>query len=303
MSGRRKLPGRARRRVSTRTALLLCVLSMAGVTLLDLAYATWSLPGAAQVLLGAAGTLLCFALPAALGLLVLDGDQTQLLRLRALSAPHILYLSLTGALAICPVSLLGDIPTALARSLLAWTEMGAQGAAPDMALFLPMLLQGALLAPVCEELFFRGYLLGVMERFGQRRAVIAAALLFAAVHGVDALFVPRALLGVLLGALMLRTGSILAPVLVHGCYNLAVLLASFSGLGGLFSGLTLVSCAVRLLGSAAFVMAARRAWGARGARARARLSDGVPLTRRQIALLIGALLALIASQMLTGVGR
>lgn len=303
MSGGRKLQGRARRRVSTRTALLLCVLSMAGVTLLGLACATWSPSGAPRVLLGAAGTLLCFALPAGLGLLVLDGDQTRLLRLRTLSAPHILYLSLTGALAICPISLLGDIPTALAHSLFGVAETGARSAAPDMALFLPMLLQSALLAPVCEELFFRGYLLGAMERYGQRRAVIAAALLFAAVHGVDALFVPRALFGVLLGAIMLRTGSILAPVLVHGCYNLAVLLASFTGLGGLFSGLTLVSCALRLLGSAAFVVAARRAWDAHGARVRMRLSDGAPLTRRQIALLVCALLALIVSQVLTGVGR
>ena len=64
----------------------------------------------------------------------------------------------------------------------------AQAAAvtPDSALFLPMLLQSALLAPICEELFFRGYLMGAFAKAGRGRAIAAAALLFAAAHGVDA---------------------------------------------------------------------------------------------------------------------
>lgn len=300
MNGRGKLQGRARRRADTRTALLLCVLCAAGVTLVSLIGATAALPDGARILLNMAGSLVCFALPAALGLLVLDGNQTHLLRLRALSAPHILYLSLAGVLALCPMSLLADIPAALARSLGAGK---AQAATPDMALFVPMMLQSVLLAPVCEELFFRGYLMGALDRFGRLRAAAAAALLFAAVHGADGMFVSRAAFGMLLGALMLRTGSMLAPVLVHACYNLAVLLAAFSGLGGLFSGLTLASCAVRLLGCAAFFMILKRAWCARGVRMKAQLSDGRPLTRREIALVLCALLALAASQLLSGVGR
>lgn len=49
---------------------------------------------------------------------------------------------------------------------------------------------------------------------------------------------------------MARTGSILAPMLVHGCYNIAIILINFSGASGLFTGYLMLSCVVRLMGTA-----------------------------------------------------
>ena len=140
-----------------------------------------------------------------------------------------LCLAAAGALFVGPAALLAELPGAALR--LCGVELAQTAAsAPDSGLFLPMLLQSALLAPICEELFFRGYLMGAFARAGRGKAAAAAALLFAAAHGVDAAFLPRFLFGCLLGAMAQRTGSILAPMLMHGCYNAAVLLVSFSGL-------------------------------------------------------------------------
>lgn len=39
-------------------------------------------------------------------------------------------------------------------------------------------------------------------------------------------------------------------MLLHGCYNIAIILINFSGASGLFSGYSMLSCAVRLMGTA-----------------------------------------------------
>ena len=105
-----------------------------------------------------------------------------------------------------------------------------------------------------------------------------------------------ALLGALFALLTLRANSVLAAMLAHGCYNAALLALAFAGLGDLFGGLTPLSCAVRLLGTAAFARTLRRAVSLRPARKRARLWDGRGLSRRELLLLLGALIALIISQ-------
>ena len=219
---------RARRRVRTRVALFLSLASLAGLYLIRLLGAALHVAGLSAVALSTAGTLLCFLLPALAGLFLLDGDQRGLIALRALSAQHVLCLAAAGALFVGPAALLAELPGAALRLCGAETAQAA-AVTPDSALFLPMLLQSALLAPICEELFFRGYLMGAFAKAGRGRAIAAAALLFAAAHGVDAAFLPRFLLGCLLGGMARRTGSILAPMLMHGCYNAAVLLLGLPG--------------------------------------------------------------------------
>ena len=292
------------------TALLLCAASVAGLTLLRLGVAALGLSAGAALAAQTGGTLLFVLLPAVLGLMVLSGDQTQLVRFRALTPAGIRLIALTGALAVCPATLLSDVAAALAAALAPSGGREAVAAARaaglaglDGRLFLPMLLQSALLAPVCEELFFRGYLLGVFTRGGKPRACAAAlatALLFALAHGLDLTLIVYAPLGALFALLALRADSVLAAMLAHGCYNAALLALAFAGLDGLFSGLTPLSCAVRLLGTAAFVWTLRRAVALRPARKRARLWDGRGFSRREMALLAGELAALIVSQIVLG---
>ncbi len=86
------------------------------------------------------------------------------------------------------------------------------------------------IGPVGEELFFRGFVMRTLDRWGPWVSVIGSAALFAAVH-----FQPRALpvllvLGIVLGYLVVRTGSLAAGIVLH-CVNnsLAVAAALLAG--------------------------------------------------------------------------
>ena len=296
---RMKEKSKARRRVRTRAALFLTAVSFTGLILLGILRLTVQMSALSSVALGAAGTLVCFLLPALAGLFLIDGDQSAMLPMRSLSAQHRLFLSLTGALLVCPMSLLADFPGAALR-LMGFTLPERAAGALDASLFLPCLLASGVLAPICEELFFRGYLMGVFTRFGRGRAVVSSALLFALAHGVDMAFLPRALTGALLGAMTMRTGSLFAAMLVHGCYNIAIILINFSGASGLFMGYSMLSCAVRLMGSALCWGAYARACRARMPRVTAEIRIG-GFKKKEIMLLAAATLATAAAVAITGV--
>ena len=242
---------RARRRVHIRSALLLtlcaCLLVTAGrIALLFVPAALRPLP---ETLL----TLLAFGGGAYLGLCVIDGDQSRLLSLAPLGRRHILLYAMLGAACVCPMTLLADLWRALFAPGVQAQAAGMAGGA-QASLFLVQLIKAALLAPVCEELFFRGYLYGALCRFGERRAMLASALCFALAHGVSVGgLVVHTLLGLLLALIVRRARSLYAAMLVHGCYNMTIVLISYSGLTPLFDRLSLLSCALRLAGCAAFV--------------------------------------------------
>lgn len=275
-----------------RSALFLSVLSCALSMLLSAVRSGVPMARGISWLLQAVQTVLCFGLPAYLGLFVLDGDQSHLVLRRALGAPHILHLSLLGALTIAPMTLMCDIQAGLLALFLPAGQAGES--ALSAALFLPALLSSALLAPVCEELFFRGYLTGAMMRYGRRNAILASSMLFALAHGIDVMLVPRALFGALLALLMLRTGTLLAPMAVHALYNLAVIFVSYLGLDGLFSGLGLLSCALRVGLCALWVGVLRRVWKLPPMRRDAAFGGGFKKREIALAATAGALLAAAA---------
>lgn len=282
----------ARRRVRTGSALFLCAFSLAGLALTRLVAAQ---PGS-PAWLGAIGTLLFIALPALFGLLVIDGDQTRLIPARALSGGQALWLGLTGVLAVCPMSLLADVLSALAGRFAAPLADAAGGGTGAL---LPMLLQSAVLAPLCEELFFRGYLQGVLSRYGAGRACAAVALIFALAHGLSAGLPCMVLLGLLLGAITLRTGSVLAPLLVHTAYNATLALLACCALGRLMTGLAPLSCLLRLIGCGGFAYALRRAFAAKGTRM---APDGaLRVDMQALLLMLAAVLAVAAAQLIAEV--
>jgi sodium transport system permease protein len=80
---------------------------------------------------------------------------------------------------------------------------------------------------ICEEVLFRGVLLRAFATAMRPRvAVLLTALLFGAFHMSAIRFLPTASLGLLLGALAVRSGSILPSMIVHVLHNgISVLLA------------------------------------------------------------------------------
>lgn len=76
--------------------------------------------------------------------------------------------------------------------------------------------------PVCEELFFRGFLTRAwQEVMGSRGLLVGPALLFALAHMNPWQFPQLMALGLLLGALRLWSGSLGPPILLHLGVNLS----------------------------------------------------------------------------------
>lgn len=86
------------------------------------------------------------------------------------------------------------------------------------------LLTTAVIAPVCEEEFFRGRLFAALEPYGTRRALGVSAVFFALLHGQIGALPVHLMTGALLGLLLVRRRSIHAAILFHACYNGATVL-------------------------------------------------------------------------------
>ncbi len=125
--------------------------------------------------------------------------------------------------------------------------VGADAAAPeqdieelfDSRAVLPLAgVVTVLMAPLAEEIFFRGFLFaGLLRPFGFGGAMLASGLLFGAFHitGPETvgLIVPFGAIGVLLAWIYYRTGSLWPSIATHFIFNLVsfAVLASLAGNG------------------------------------------------------------------------
>jgi len=77
-----------------------------------------------------------------------------------------------------------------------------------------------IVAPVCEEIVFRGYLYPAAKKFaGPWIAGLCSALIFSAAHGNLPALIPLFVFGCVLAFIYEKTGSILVPIAVHLCFN------------------------------------------------------------------------------------
>ncbi|QEF96953.1 ABC-2 family transporter protein [Stieleria maiorica] len=78
----------------------------------------------------------------------------------------------------------------------------------------------ALLPAICEELAFRGFIFGGLVREkGKLRAVVLTAIMFGISHGVLQQSIAASVMGIALGWITLRTGSIIPCILIHFTNN------------------------------------------------------------------------------------
>ena len=90
------------------------------------------------------------------------------------------------------------------------------------------LLVVAITPAICEELFFRCGIQQLFMRWCRRPvlSVVVTAIIFSVAHGEFYAFVPRFVLGLILGMLFMRTGSLLVNMLAH-CVNNAVVVVFY----------------------------------------------------------------------------
>lgn len=109
----------------------------------------------------------------------------------------------------------------------------------DVSGLVATILIVGLLAPLCEELFFRGCLQRVLTTSGMNihAAIWTAAIIFSAFHMQMAGFVPRMLLGALFGYVMVWSGSVWGAVSLHMLNNILASVTEWSALRGVSTGL------------------------------------------------------------------
>lgn len=90
----------------------------------------------------------------------------------------------------------------------------------SLFILISLVLFGIIIAPVIEEIIFRGFLQTTLRNsFGGRYAIVISAALFAGVHMDLFAFLQIFILGMLLGYLYERTQTLAASIIVHVLHN------------------------------------------------------------------------------------
>jgi membrane protease YdiL (CAAX protease family) len=101
-------------------------------------------------------------------------------------------------------------------------------AAPFVANFVVI----AIVAPIVEELHFRGVGFAVARQYGgDVAAILGTAILFGLAHGLVVALPVLALFGVVLATVRSRCGSVYPPMILHGIFNGLALIAGVTGVG------------------------------------------------------------------------
>lgn len=142
------------------------------------------------------------------------------------------WLTAAGGLALCVLAnyIVSIVMNFLTAFGIQPTTGGETEVFPGGGYLIINLISSALLPAFVEELVFRGYLMGALRPFGDRRAIVMSALLFGLLHG-NMTQVPFAfLLGLVFGYLMAKTNNLLIPIAIHFLNNAMAVLLEQAGL-------------------------------------------------------------------------
>ena len=134
----------------------------------------------------------------------------------ALVAIYMVSLAYTGLL-----SLLGDFDPTEEQGLVP-DEWDSSRAAPFVAFFLAV----TILAPVVEELTYRGVGFSLFAPYGVGLAIVSTGVLFGVTHGLLVGLPVLAFFGIAVGWLRARTDSVYPGMLLHSTFNAVALLVS-----------------------------------------------------------------------------
>jgi sodium transport system permease protein len=159
--------------------------------------------------------------------LLLTTRPLQVLALRWPAWPYLAAAALLLPLVAWSVSLAYQFPRLLEllRERQALVEQAVAGGEPSSIAWTGYIVALALLIAAGKEIAFRGFIFaGLLKRMRPWPAILVSSFLFAAFHMNVFLLPPLFLLGVALGILALRSGSLLPGILLHGiCYALLLL--------------------------------------------------------------------------------
>jgi len=84
---------------------------------------------------------------------------------------------------------------------------------------IPVILLGVIVSPIIEEVIFRGMVFKKVEPFGSKFAIIFTTIMFAFIHGSYDQIIYVLPLGLILGYVRSRTGSVKHTIVMHIIFN------------------------------------------------------------------------------------
>jgi membrane protease YdiL (CAAX protease family) len=113
-----------------------------------------------------------------------------------------------------------------------WSTTDEQGLVPDRwepshaGAFVAFFVVVSVVAPVVEELTYRGLGVSLFLPYGTALAIIATGVLFGASHGLIVALPVLAFFGIVVAWVRVRTDSVYPGMLLHGTFNGVALLAA-----------------------------------------------------------------------------
>ncbi len=140
------------------------------------------------------------------------------------------------------VAITVNLVTILVGTLFRGTSVGESFTAtrdafvvPDTASAVVLFLQMTIMAPILEEMWYRGMVMESLRPYGNGFAIFISAILFGLTHSNFAQFFYAAALGIFLGYIAVSTRSIVTTTIMHAMFNsisgLMVLLSANESVG------------------------------------------------------------------------
>ena len=106
---------------------------------------------------------------------------------------------------------------------------------------------------VCEELFFRGGLMGAWERRGTKQALVITSALFAMLHGSILGLPTQILMGFVLGYVLILSDSLYVSMIYHTVHNSTTLILTYLSASSGMQADVSASLAAQIGGPAGFI--------------------------------------------------
>jgi membrane protease YdiL (CAAX protease family) len=102
-----------------------------------------------------------------------------------------------------------------------------------------LIIGTVVLAPICEEIFFRGFMLKAYDGRFKKYGFVIVGVIFGFYHILNGItnVIPASILGISMGYLVYKTGAISTSMIFHAMNNLSAVI--FSGMLGTAVGTTL----------------------------------------------------------------
>lgn len=106
---------------------------------------------------------------------------------------------------------------------------------PDTNFIIPTTTKGlassiffmAIIPGICEELLFRGAMLGAWEEKGSKKAIVISSIWFMLMHGTLTGIPAQLMCGIILGVIVVSTDSLFGGMVFHTVYNAATIILAY----------------------------------------------------------------------------